>query len=123
MAAKLFVKTGDTVKVISGEDKGKTGKIQKVFPDAGRVVVEKVNMVKKHQKPARTGHARRDHRAGGADRRVERDARLPEVRQRPRAWATSISRAKPRPPVARFACARNAARPSTSDVKEEPRCG
>ena len=55
MASKLFVKTGDTVKVITGEDKGKTGKVQKVFPETGRIVVEKVNMVKKHQKPRGQG--------------------------------------------------------------------
>ena len=53
--AKLFVKTGDTVKVITGEDKGATGKVQKVFPETGRVIVEKVNMVKKHQKPRGQG--------------------------------------------------------------------
>ena len=49
--AKLFVKTGDTVKVISGDDKGTTGKVQKVNTETGRIIVEKVNMVKKHQKP------------------------------------------------------------------------
>ena len=54
-ASKVFVKTGDTVKVISGDDKGTTGKVQKVFPETGRVIVEKVNMVKKHQKPRGQG--------------------------------------------------------------------
>ena len=49
--AKLFVKSGDTVKVISGEDKGKTGKVQKAFPETGKIIVEGVAMVKKHQKP------------------------------------------------------------------------
>ena len=53
--AKLFVKTGDTVKVITGEDKGATGKVQKVFPATGRIIVEGVNMVKKHQKPRGQG--------------------------------------------------------------------
>ena len=53
--AKLFVKTGDTVKVISGEDKGQTGKVQAVNTDNGRIIVEKVNMVKKHQKPRGQG--------------------------------------------------------------------
>ena len=55
MASKLFVKTGDTVKVITGEDKGTTGKVQSVNPETGRIVVEKVNMVKKHQKPRGQG--------------------------------------------------------------------
>ena len=58
MAAKLNVKVGDTVKVISGEDKSSknnTGKVQKVFPETGRIIVEGVNMVKKHQKPRGQG--------------------------------------------------------------------
>jgi large subunit ribosomal protein L24 len=45
------IKKGDTVKVISGKEKGKTGKIQSVIVDKERVVVEKVNLIKKHQKP------------------------------------------------------------------------
>ena len=52
---KVFVKSGDTVQVIAGEDKGKQGKVQKVFPSTGRIIVEKVNMVKKHQKPRGQG--------------------------------------------------------------------
>ena len=50
--ASLHVKTGDTVCVISGKDKGKTGKVVKVFPKKGKVVVEGVNVVKKHLKPS-----------------------------------------------------------------------
>ena len=45
-----FVK-GDKVIVISGRDKGKTGTIQKVDPKSNRVVVENVNVRKKHKKP------------------------------------------------------------------------
>ena len=52
---KLGVKTGDTVVVISGKDKGKQGKIQKAYPSNGRIVVEVVAMVKKHQKPRGQG--------------------------------------------------------------------
>ena len=48
----MHVKTGDIVKVISGKDKGKEGKILKSFPKKDRVVVEGVNIVKKHQKPS-----------------------------------------------------------------------
>ena len=55
MAAKIFIKSGDTVQVIAGDDKGATGKVQKVFPGTGRIIVEKVNMVKKHQKPRGQG--------------------------------------------------------------------
>ncbi len=54
-APKLNVKTGDTVVVISGKDKGKQGKIQKAFPAKARVIVEGVAMVKKHQKPRGQG--------------------------------------------------------------------
>jgi large subunit ribosomal protein L24 len=53
--AKLHVKTGDTVVVISGKDKGTQGKIQKAFPATGRVVVEGVAIVKRHQKPRGQG--------------------------------------------------------------------
>ena len=42
---------GDTVIVIAGRDKGKTGVIQKVIPESNRVVVENVNLRKKHRKP------------------------------------------------------------------------
>ena len=51
----LNVKTGDTVMVMSGEDKGKTGKVQKAYPSKGKIVVEGVAMVKKHQKPRGQG--------------------------------------------------------------------
>ena len=50
MSQKLHVKTGDTVVVISGKDKGKQGKITAALPKKGRVVVEGVN-VKRHTKP------------------------------------------------------------------------
>ena len=45
------VRRGDTVAVIAGRERGKRGKVLRVLPEAGRVVVEKVNMMKKHQKP------------------------------------------------------------------------
>ncbi len=48
---KIHVKSGDTVYVISGKDKGKTGKIVKVFPKKGKIVVEGINVVTKHLKP------------------------------------------------------------------------
>ena len=47
----LHVKKGDLVQIISGKDKGKKGKIILVNASASKVVVEKINMVKKHQKP------------------------------------------------------------------------
>ena len=45
------VRRGDTVAVIAGRERGKRGKVLRVLPEAGRVIVEKVNMMKKHQKP------------------------------------------------------------------------
>ncbi|MDK6862937.1 MULTISPECIES: 50S ribosomal protein L24 [Nosocomiicoccus] len=48
----MHVKTGDKVIVISGKDKGKQGTVLKAIPREERVVVEGVNMVKKHQKPS-----------------------------------------------------------------------
>ncbi|MCT4544414.1 MAG: 50S ribosomal protein L24 [Vallitalea sp.] len=49
---KTRLKTGDTVKVISGKDKGKEGKILSVDRKSGKVIVEGVNMVTKHTKPS-----------------------------------------------------------------------
>lgn len=51
---KLRVKKGDTVVVVSGADKGKRGKVLRVVPKKGRVVVENVRMIKKHQRPTQT---------------------------------------------------------------------
>lgn len=48
---KVHVRKNDTVVVISGKDKGKTGEVLKVIPKTGRVIVKGVNIVKKHQKP------------------------------------------------------------------------
>jgi large subunit ribosomal protein L24 len=45
------LKKGDMVKVLVGKDKGKTGKILKAIPEKDKVVVEKINVIKKHQRP------------------------------------------------------------------------
>lgn len=50
---KVHVRKNDTVVVISGKDKGKTGEVLKVFPKTGKVLVKGVNIVKKHQKATR----------------------------------------------------------------------
>ncbi|MCH2061868.1 MAG: 50S ribosomal protein L24 [Verrucomicrobiales bacterium] len=47
---KTHVRKGDTVQVISGVEKGKTGNILQVFPDKSQVIVEGVRMIKKHAK-------------------------------------------------------------------------
>ncbi|RNC83516.1 MAG: 50S ribosomal protein L24 [Winogradskyella sp.] len=49
---KLKIKTGDTVKVIAGDNKGSEGKVLKVLKDKDRAIVEGINMVKKHTKPS-----------------------------------------------------------------------
>lgn len=50
--SKLHIKKGDTVKVLSGTDNGKTGKITSVDREKGRAFVEGVNLVSKHTKPS-----------------------------------------------------------------------
>ena len=50
--ATLKIKKGDTVKVIAGKDKDKQGKVVSVDPKNGKVIVEGVNMIKKHTKPS-----------------------------------------------------------------------
>jgi len=45
------IRRGDTVAVMAGKERGKRGKVLRVLRDTGRVVVEKVNMVKRHQRP------------------------------------------------------------------------
>lgn len=51
---KMPVTKGDTVRVLSGDDKGKTGTVLEVFPKTGRVKVQGVNLVTKHKRPTQT---------------------------------------------------------------------
>ena len=53
--SKVHVKTGDTVMIISGKDKGRKGQVLAVSPKEGKIIVEKVNIVSKHVKPRRMG--------------------------------------------------------------------
>ena len=55
MNKKVHVKTGDTVVVLSGKDKGKQGKVLQVSPKEGKVIVEGLNIATKHVKPRRQG--------------------------------------------------------------------
>ncbi|MDR1721150.1 MAG: 50S ribosomal protein L24 [Endomicrobium sp.] len=50
----LNVKKKDKVLVLWGKDKGKEGQVLRVFPDKGRVIVAKVNLIKRHTKPTKT---------------------------------------------------------------------
>ena len=49
----MRIRKNDMVRVISGNDKGMEGKILKVFPDSNRVIVEKVNLIKRHTKASK----------------------------------------------------------------------
>ncbi|MCS6973811.1 MAG: 50S ribosomal protein L24 [Cyclobacteriaceae bacterium] len=49
---KLHIRKGDTVKVLSGDDKGKTGRVLEVFPEQRKAIVEGINIVTKHEKPS-----------------------------------------------------------------------
>ncbi|HEX2063366.1 MAG TPA: 50S ribosomal protein L24 [Acidimicrobiales bacterium] len=49
----MKVKKGDRVRVLSGKDRGKEGEVMRVLPSEGRVIVEGVNVAKRHQRPTR----------------------------------------------------------------------
>ncbi|HNU96702.1 MAG TPA: 50S ribosomal protein L24 [Candidatus Portnoybacteria bacterium] len=51
----MKIKSGDTVKIITGKDKGKNGKVTEVFPKINKIIVENLNIVKKHVKPKKQG--------------------------------------------------------------------
>ena len=51
MSSKIKLKKGDEVIVLTGKDKGKTGKIIKMIPKLSKAIVSDINKVKKHQKP------------------------------------------------------------------------
>ena len=51
----MSIKKGDTVVVLSGKDKGKQGKVLEAMPESRKVIVEKVNVATRHQKPRKQG--------------------------------------------------------------------
>ena len=51
----MNIKKGDTVKILSGNDKGKTGEVLETIPKTGKIVVKGVNIRKKHVKPRKQG--------------------------------------------------------------------
>ena len=81
MMNKMSIKKDDTVVVITGKDKGQRGKVLKVIPKEGKVVVEKINMVSRHTKPRKQGDE------GGIIQKeaplyaCKVHARVPQVRQ------------------------------------------
>lgn len=56
---KMRIKKGDTVQVISGKDKGKTGEVLRTFPYENRVVVQGINLRTRHMKPTQEGETGR----------------------------------------------------------------
>lgn len=64
----MHVKRGDTVVVIAGKERGKRGKVLRLLPAKGRLIVEKLNMIKRHQRPTQKL------RQGGI---IEREGTLP----------------------------------------------
>jgi large subunit ribosomal protein L24 len=51
----MKLKKGDTVQILKGKDRGKSGKVLRVLPEANRVLVDGLNLIKKHRKPKRQG--------------------------------------------------------------------
>ena len=54
---RMHVTKGDTVQVLSGDDKGKRGKVLRVFPKTGRITIEGVNIITKHVRATQTAEA------------------------------------------------------------------
>ena len=52
---RLAIRKNDLIEVIAGKDKGKRGKVLRILPKLDRVLVEKINFVKRHSKPGRLG--------------------------------------------------------------------
>jgi large subunit ribosomal protein L24 len=50
----MRIRKGDQVRVVAGNDRGKEGKVLKVFPESNRVIVEKINLIKRHQRRTQT---------------------------------------------------------------------
>ena len=49
---RLLIRKGDLVEVLSGDDRGKRGKVLRVLPNSERVIVEKINFIKRHTRPS-----------------------------------------------------------------------
>ena len=73
--------------MIPGKEAGKRGKVLRVVADEERVVVERVNFIKRHVKPIAEEPAGRGHRARGRHAHLERAAGLPELQRGRRGWA------------------------------------
>ena len=73
--ARIRIRKNDQVVVRAGKDRGKRGRVLQVVPDTNRVVVEGVNLIKRHTTPQPAEeHQGRDRRARSGDSRQQRDA-------------------------------------------------
>ena len=97
MLNKLHVKTGDTVQVISGTEKGKQGKVVAVSPKEGKVIIEGVNKVSKHVKPRQMGQEGGIVKTEGAMYASKVHARVPQVQQSRSRWQQSHGRRQQSP--------------------------
>jgi large subunit ribosomal protein L24 len=66
----LKIRSGDKVQVISGKDRGKTGRVLRVQPDRERVFVEGLNIIKRHTRPQQVAGASSEQQMGGV---IERE--------------------------------------------------
>jgi large subunit ribosomal protein L24 len=66
----LKIRTGDRVQVMSGKDRGKTGRVLRVEPTKERVFVEQLNMIKRHTRPQQVAGAQSQEQLGGV---IERE--------------------------------------------------
>ena len=73
MRRHLKIRSGDHVEVISGKDRGKSGRVLRVDPDRERVVVEGLNMVKRHTRPSQVAGAQSEAQLGGV---IEREGAI-----------------------------------------------
>ena len=71
MAASLKVRKDDTVRIIAGKDKGKTGRVLRVDPRKQKVFVEGANIIKRHTKPRTLRDTQRGGKVGGV---IEKEA-------------------------------------------------
>ena len=76
------VRKGDTVVVIAGKEKGKSGRVLRLLTKKHRVVIERINMVKRHTKPTQRSPQGRHPREGGLGRALERRPLVRQVQRR-----------------------------------------
>ena len=75
------IKKNDTVMVITGRERGKTGKVLRVLPEKDRALIERLNMVKRHQKPRGPQSASGHRREGSVDPPLERHDHVRQVQR------------------------------------------